>query len=103
MPSKFVRIALLSYNRLLPAYLFGAAVIGWTSCHGFAKVGGVRTAQTLNRGPRQSLAKRVWWGEEEQGSGCSFCRQAEAEPSGLCDDEDDALASIDDFVAGKLN
>jgi len=27
----------------------------------------------------------------------------EAEPSGLCDDEDDAMASIDDFVAGKLN
>ena len=37
---------------------------------------------------------------------------AEAEPSGLCDDEgggtnvlklDDALASMDDFVAEKLN
>ena len=49
-------------------YLFGAAVVGRTSCHGFARVGGVRTAQTLNRGPHQSPAKRVWWGEEEQGS-----------------------------------
>ena len=38
------------------------------SCHGYAGVGGVRTAQTLNRGPRQSPAKRVWWGEEEQES-----------------------------------
>ena len=39
------------------------------SCHGYARAGGVRTAQTLNWGPRQSPAKRVWWGEEEQGSG----------------------------------
>ena len=63
-------------------------------------------------GPRRSPAKRVRWGEEEQGSGCSFCRQTEAEPSGLCDDEgggtnvlklDDALASMDDFVAEKLD
>ena len=30
-------------HRLVPAYLFGAAVVGWTSCHGFALVGGVRT------------------------------------------------------------
>ena len=50
----------------------GAAVLSgpqsWTSCPGYAMVGGVRTARTLNRGPRQSPAKRVWWGEEEQGS-----------------------------------
>ena len=39
-----------------------------TSCHSSARLGDVRTAQTLNRGPRQSPAKRVWWGEEEQGS-----------------------------------
>ncbi|MCB6499698.1 triose-phosphate isomerase [Colidextribacter sp. 210702-DFI.3.9] len=30
-------------------------------------------------------------GEEEQGSGRSFRRQAEAELSGLCDDEDGGL------------
>ena len=28
-------------HRLVPAYLFGAAVVGWTNCHGFAQVGGV--------------------------------------------------------------
>ena len=38
-------------------------------------------------GPRASPAKRVAWGEEEQGSACSFRRKAEAEQSGLCDDE----------------
>ena len=31
------------------------------------------------------------WGEEEQGSGRSFRRQAEAELSGLCDDVDGGL------------
>ena len=39
------------------------------------------------RGPRRSPAKRVRWGEEEQGSERSFRRQAETELSGLCDDE----------------
>ena len=52
------------------------------------------------------------WGKEEQGSVCSFRRKAGTEQSGLCDDEgggtnvlklDDALASMDDFVAEKLN
>ena len=38
-------------------------------------------------GPRASPAKRVAWGEEEQGSGRSFARQGETEQSGLCDDE----------------
>ena len=59
-------------HRLVPAYLFGAAVVAsrqLPSCHGYAGVGGARTTRTLNRGPRQSPAKRVWWGEEEQGSG----------------------------------
>jgi hypothetical protein len=28
------------------------------------------------------------WGKEEQGSGCSFRRQAETKPSGLCSDAD---------------
>ena len=50
-------------------------------------------------------------GEEAQGSGRSFLRKEETELSGLCADEgggtdvlklDDALATIDDFVAGKL-
>ena len=41
----------------------------------------------LRQGPRASPAKRVAWGEEEQGSGCSFRRKAETETSGLCDDE----------------
>ena len=44
----------------------------------------------FNWGPRRSPAKRVRWGEEEQGSGRSFRRKAETELSGLCDDEDRA-------------
>ena len=39
------------------------------------------------RPPTQSPAQRVCVGEEEQGSGRSFRRQAETETSGLCDDE----------------
>ena len=38
-------------------------------------------------GPKWSPAKRVHLGEEEQGSGPIFRRQAEMEGSGLCDDE----------------
>ena len=39
-------------HRLVPAYLFGAAVVGQMSpqlpsCHSFARLGGVRTARTL--------------------------------------------------------
>ena len=37
--------------------------------------------------PSPSRAKRLGLGEEEQGSGRSFRRQAETEVSGLCDDE----------------
>ena len=40
-----------------------------------------------NQGPRASPAKRVAWGEDEQGSGASFRRQAETERSGLCEDD----------------
>ena len=32
-------------------------------------------------------SRKTLWGEEEQGSACSFRRQAETEQSGLCDDE----------------
>ena len=39
-----------------------------------------------NWGPRKSPAKRVLWGEDEQGSERNFCRQAEMELSGLCED-----------------
>jgi len=62
--------------------------------------------------PGTSPAKRVVLGEETQGSAWRFRRQAEAEQSGFCVDEgggsdllklDDALASVDDFVASKLN
>ena len=42
-------------------------------------------------GPQPSPTQWVGWGEEEQGSGRSFRRQAEAELSGLCDDEDGGL------------
>ena len=35
----------------------------------------------------EAQRKRVRFGEEEQGSGRSFRRQAETELSGLCDDE----------------
>jgi len=38
-------------------------------------------------GPCASPAKRVAWGEEEQGSVCSFRRKAETEQNGLGDDE----------------
>ena len=34
----------------------------------------------------QRRRPRVRWGAEEQGSGRRFRRQAETEPSGLCDD-----------------
>ncbi len=37
-------------------------------------------------GPPQSRPLALW-GEEEQGSGRSFPRQGETEPSGLCDDD----------------
>ena len=40
-----------------------------------------------SRGPKWSPAKRVHLGEEEQGSGPNFRRQAEMEGSGLCDDD----------------
>ena len=40
-----------------------------------------------NWGPRKTPAKRVLWGEDEQGSERNFCRQAEMEWSGLCEDE----------------
>ena len=40
-----------------------------------------------NWGPRKSPAKRVLWGEDEQGSEHDFRRQAEMKLSGLCEDE----------------
>ena len=40
-----------------------------------------------DQGPRKSPAKRVLWGEDEQGSEHDFRRQAEMEWSGLCEDE----------------
>lgn len=40
-----------------------------------------------NWGPRKSPAKRVLWGEDEQGSERNFRCQAEMELSGLCEDE----------------
>ena len=40
-----------------------------------------------NQGPRASPAQRVAWGEDEQGSGARFRRQAETERSGLCEDD----------------
>ncbi len=43
--------------------------------------------QKMLIGPRASPAKRVARGEEPQGSGRNFRRQAEMEPSGLCGDE----------------
>ena len=32
-------------HRLVHPYLFGAAVVGWTNCHGYARVGGAISAQ----------------------------------------------------------
>ena len=46
-----------------------------------------QSAWLAQRGPRRSPAKRVRWGEEEQGSERNFHRQAEMKLSGLCDDE----------------
>ena len=46
-----------------------------------------RGARARNQGPRASPAQRVAWGEDEQGSGAHFRRQAETERSGLCEDD----------------
>ena len=36
-------------HRLVQPYLFGAAVVGWTNCHGYARLGGViSTLHLLN-------------------------------------------------------
>ncbi|MFR4201233.1 MAG: hypothetical protein ACLT09_09320 [Flavonifractor plautii] len=43
--------------------------------------------------PPATQRKRVPVGAEEQGSGRRFCRQAEPESSGLCDDAAQAGAS----------
>lgn len=50
------------------------------------------------RGPRRNPAKRLRWGEEEQGSECSFRRQAETEWSGLCDDSAQAYKQAGNSV-----
>ena len=47
----------------------------------------LKRPNTGERGPKWSPAKRVHLGEEEQGSGPNFRRQAEIEGSGLCDDD----------------
>lgn len=44
---------------------------------------------TPTRGPRK-IGPQILRGEEEQGSGAEISPQAEAEQSGLCDDEDQA-------------
>ena len=41
---------------------------------------------TPQQGSRRNPAERLRWEEEKQGSGRSFCREAETELSGLCDD-----------------
>ena len=46
---------------------------------------GGRRPYRRRKGPPQS--RETLWGEEAQGSGRSFRRQAETEASGLCDDE----------------
>ena len=38
---KFCKLLLANVHRLVPAYLFGAAVVSRTSCHSYARVGGV--------------------------------------------------------------
>ena len=40
-----------------------------------------------SRVPAETRRKRFRWETEEQGSRRSFCRKAETERSGLCDDE----------------
>ena len=57
----------------------------------FVSLFGFQGAGSRIPNSNQSPAKRVLLGEEEQGSGRSFRRQAEAELSGLCDDEDGGL------------
>ena len=52
---------------------------------GEPKVPQRRLADFARKGAPQS--RMALWGEEEQGSGRSFRRQAETELSGLCDDE----------------
>lgn len=48
-------------------------------------------------GPPQSQS--ALWGKEEQGSGCSFRRQAETKPSGLCNDADAPSAVTSEQLA----
>ena len=47
----------------------------------------VRQRRKKPRDPRANPVERFAWGEEEQGSVRSFCRQAETEDSELCSDE----------------
>ena len=42
---KICKLLLTNAHRLVHPYLLSAAVVGQTNCHGFARVGGVRTAQ----------------------------------------------------------
>ncbi len=53
----------------------------------------LKRPSTGRRGPKWSPAKRVHLGEEEQGSGPNFRRQAEMEGSGLCDDDGPPIGS----------
>ncbi len=50
-------------------------------------------------GPRANPVERFAWGEETQGSGWRFRRQAEPEQSGLCGDERAAECSLSEKVA----
>ncbi len=46
------KLLLANVHRLVPAYLFGAAVVSRTSCHSYARVGGViSTAYLPNFNP----------------------------------------------------
>ena len=47
LPSKF-NYSSSNVHRLGPAYLLGAVVVGRTSCHGFARVGGVISTAYLS-------------------------------------------------------
>ena len=60
---------------------------GRVPCSPFPTPIPLQTAKHRRRGPKWSPAKRVHLGEEEQGSGPNFRRQAEIEGSGLCDDD----------------
>ena len=71
-------------ERLLQASLAGPH---WGPASLWLRGHGIDLGAPIKGFPARAQRQRVGWGEEEQGSGRSFRRQAETETSGLCDDD----------------